>query len=109
MATYEFQQDGEENYRLVRKRWMGSKKLDVYYSKNHFGRYVLCVKHKKESANTDMMSSIQAVRVTSLLKKLGVSKTDLQNTKFPKNTEQKAIEHLGQIVASLAAAVGVKK
>lgn len=109
MATYEFQQDGEDNYQLVRKGLLRSKKLNVFYSKNHFGRYVLSVEYKKDSANTNMMSSIQAARVVDLLKKLGVSKTDLQNTNFPKNADSRAMDHLGQIVASLAAAVGVKK
>jgi len=60
MATYEFQQDKEDEYQLVRKGLLRSKKLGVYYSKNYSGRYVLRVTYKKDSADTNMMSSIQA-------------------------------------------------
>ncbi|MBW3002252.1 hypothetical protein KY338_03775 [Candidatus Woesearchaeota archaeon] len=104
MATYEFQSNGEETYQLFRKRWLGSKKLDVYFSKNHFGRYVLSVSYKDESADTNMMSSIQAKKIVRLLKNLGVSNTALRNTNFSKGADSRAKEHLCQLVASLEVA-----
>ena len=104
MATYEFQQNGEENYQLVRKGLFRSKKLDVSFSKNHHGRYVLSVEYRNESADSNMMSSIQAKRIVRLLEKLGVSKTALRNTNFSKDADSRAAEHLCQIVASLEAA-----
>ena len=110
MASYMFEKTNaaEYDFQLVRKGWIRETKLDVYFTKNHFGRYVLSVSYNGENPSTNMMSIMQASVLVGLLKKLGVSKTDLRNTKFPKDTDSRAIDHLGQIVAILAATVSVK-
>ena len=77
----------EDSYQLVSKGRFWDSKKEVYYQKNQFGKYVLSVCCNDETANTNMMSSVEAVKIVGLLKKLGVSKTDMQNIRFPKGTE----------------------
>jgi len=77
-------------YQLVSKRrWLWNKRYDVYLSRNSVDKLILTAKHKKESANNESMTFVDAGDLVSILKKIGIEKRDLMRTRFPPHTDSK--------------------
>lgn len=102
--------NGNDKYRLVREGWIRrTRPLDVYLARNTFGQYELQVFENRREVTSKFLSQFTAVKILSILKDKGVKKTDLQNARFPKGAEERAMNNLATIVSALSIAEAVSK
>lgn len=102
--------NGDGKYQLVREGWLRREQpLDIYLSKNPFGQYELIVMDNRREISSKFMSQFAAIKMLGLLENKGVRKRDLQNARFSKGAEEKAMNNLATIVSALSIAETVSR